>query len=279
MTTAFIYWNINPEITNIFGISIRYYGLLFGTGLILSLFVLGKIFQQEQIPQRDLEKLALWGIIGILAGARLGHCLFYDPAYYFAHPIEMFLPVQFSSDGTMRFTGYRGLASHGGALGLIIVLILFSRKTKRPILHIIDLIAIAAPLAGGFIRLANLMNSEIIGIPTKKPWGFIFARVDAIPRHPTQLYEAFSYFFIFFVLATLYKIRRNQLKNGVFFGLSLALIFSARFIIEFFKERQVSFEEHMTFDMGQLLSIPYIVIGIGFVVYGLRKTRKQKRNR
>jgi prolipoprotein diacylglyceryl transferase len=160
-------------------------------------------------------------------------------------------------------------------LGLIIVLILFSRKTKRPILYTIDLIAIAAPLAGGFIRLANLMNSEIIGIPTKKPWGFIFARVDAIPRHPTQLYEAFSYFFIFFVLATLYKIRRNQLKNGVFFGLSLALIFSARFIIEFFKERQVSFEEHMTFDMGQLLSIPYIVIGIGFVVYGLRKTRKQ----
>ena len=111
MTTAFIYWNINPEITNIFGISIRYYGLLFGTGLILSLFVLGKIFQQEQIPQRDLEKLALGGIIGIFAGARLGHCLFYDPAYYFAHPIEMFLPVQFSSDGTMRFTGYRGLAS------------------------------------------------------------------------------------------------------------------------------------------------------------------------
>ena len=267
----FIHWNVNPEIFNIGGLSIRYYGLLFGTGLLLSLWFLGQLFKLENIPAEQLNKLAIWSIIGILAGARLGHCLFYDPAYYFSHPLELFLPVQQFSDGSIKFTGYRGLASHGGALGLIIVLIIYSKKNKQSILHTIDLIAVVAPLGGGFIRLANLMNSEIIGLPTNKPWGFIFSRVDTIPRHPTQLYEAFSYFIIFLILIVLYKRKRTVFSRGFFFGLSLFLIFTARFIIEFFKERQVPFEETMTIDMGQWLSIPYIVLGIGFMVYGLRK--------
>jgi len=138
----------------------------------------------------------------------------------------------------------------------------------------IDLIAVVAALGSGFIRLANFMNSEIIGIPTTKPWGVIFKQVDNIPRHPAQLYEAISYFIIFAIMMILYNKMRIKLKNGFFFGLVLVLIFTARFIIEFVKEDQVGFENGMTFNMGQLLSLPYIFVGIGFIIFGLWKTGK-----
>lgn len=274
MVLNYIHWNPNPEIINIFGISIRYYGLLFVSGLILCLVILKWIFKQEGIPAENLEKLSVYGIIGILAGARLGHCLFYEPSYYLSHPLEMILPVKFPEGGGIKFTGYQGLASHGGALGLILALILYSRKTKHSILDTIDLIAVVAGLGSAFIRLANLMNSEIIGMPSDKPWAFVFERVDKIPRHPAQLYEALCYFLIFAITFFLYKTKRKYLKNGAFFGLTLVLIFTARFFIEFVKERQVAFEEGMKLDMGQLLSIPYILIGIGFMIYGMRKTNR-----
>ena len=274
MIFNYIHWNPDPEIINIFGISIRYYGLLFVGGLILSIYMLGWIFKRENIPAENLEKLSIYGMIGILVGARLGHCLFYEPSYYLSHPLEMLLPIRFLQSGGIEFTGYQGLASHGGALGLIIALILYSRKTKHSMLDTIDLIAVVAALGSGFIRLANLMNSEIIGMPTTLSWGFIFERVDNIPRHPAQLYEALSYFLIFAVMIILYKTKREKLRNGFFFGLVLVLVFIARFFIEFIKERQVGFEENMTLDMGQILSIPYIVVGIGFMIYGLRKTKK-----
>lgn len=274
MIFDFVHWNIDPEIVNVFGISIRFYGLLFVGGLILSVYILGWIFKREDIPQEDLEKLTIYGMIGIIAGARLGHCLFYEPSYYLDHPLEMILPVTFLPDGGVKFIGYQGLASHGGALGLIIALILYSRKTKHSILDTTDLIAVVAGLGGGFIRLGNLMNSEIIGMPTMKSWGFIFSRVDNIPRHPAQLYEAIAYFLIFIIMFSLYKTKREKLKNGSLFGLALVLIFTARFFIEFIKERQVGFEANMTLDMGQLLSIPYIIAGIGFMIYGLKKTAK-----
>lgn len=274
MTLNYIYWNIDPEIINIFGISIRYYGVLFVTGLILCVYILGWIFKKENIAQENLEKLSIYGIIGILVGARLGHCLFYEPAYYLSNPLEMLLPIRFLKEGGIEFIGYQGLASHGGALGLIIALILYSRKTKQSIIDTIDLIAVVAALGGGFIRLANLMNSEIIGMPTTKPWGFIFERIDNIPRHPAQLYEAISYFLIFIIMIVLYKTKRERLKNGFFFGLTLVLIFTARFFIEFIKERQVAFEANLKLDMGQILSIPYILIGIVFIIYGIRKTNR-----
>ena len=273
MAISYIRWNIDPEIVNVFGISIRYYGLLFVSGLILCLYILKWIFKEEGIPAENLEKLSVYGIIGILAGARLGHCLFYEPAYYLTHPLEMILPVKFLTGGGIKFVGYQGLASHGGALGLIIALIFYSKKTKHPILDTIDLIAVVAGLGSAFIRLANLMNSEIIGMRSDQPWAFVFERVDNIPRHPAQLYEALSYFLIFAITFYLYKTKRKYLKNGAFFGLTLVLIFTARFFIEFLKERQVDFEEGMKLDMGQLLSIPYILIGIGFFVYGIRKTK------
>jgi phosphatidylglycerol---prolipoprotein diacylglyceryl transferase len=274
MILNYIHWNPNPEIINIFGISIRYYGLLFVSGLILSTYVLGWIFKRENIPPENLQKLFIYGAIGILAGARLGHCFFYEPSYYFSHPLEIILPVTFLPGGGIKFIGYQGLASHGGALGLLIALILYSRKTKHSLIDTIDLIAVVAALGSGFIRLGNLMNSEIIGNPTTKPWGFIFERVDNVPRHPAQLYEAISYFLIFVIMIVLYKKKSETLKNGFFFGLTLFLIFTARFFIEFIKEVQVDFEKNLSLDMGQILSIPYIIAGIGFMIYGIWKTNK-----
>ena len=276
MILNYIHWNPDPEIITIFGIPIRYYGLLFVTGLIICVYILRWIFKKENIPSENLEKLSVYGMIGIFAGARLGHCLFYEPNYYLSHPLEMILPIKLLNGGEIKFIGYQGLASHGGALGLIVALIFYSRKTKHSIIDTLDLIAVVAGLGGGFIRLANLMNSEIIGMPTSKPWAFIFERVDNIPRHPTQLYEALAYFLIFGITFTLYRTKRKYLKNGFFFGSALILIFTARFFIEFIKERQVPFEENMKLDMGQLLSFPYIIIGIGFIIYGINKTRKLK---
>lgn len=270
-----INWNPDPEIINILGISLRYYSLLFVGGIILCITVLRWIFKKEQLPEANLEKLSIYGIIGILLGARLGHCLFYEPSYYFNHPLEILLPVKFLTGGGIEFTGYQGLASHGGALGLIIALYFYSRKTKHSMLDTIDLIAVVAALGATFIRLANLMNSEIVGMPTNKPWAFVFERLDSIPRHPAQLYEALSYFVIFAFMLFLYKTRRTQLRNGVFFGTVLVLIFIARFFIEFIKENQVAFEAGMQFNMGQLLSLPYIIVGLGFMIYGFRTSRKQ----
>ena len=274
MNLNYIYWNPDPEIISIFGFSLRYYGILFVGGLVLCIYILGWIFKREKIPSENLEKLSIYGMIGILAGARLGHCLFYEPSYYLSHPLEMILPVTFLPDGGIRFTGYQGLASHGGVAGLLIAIYFYSRKTKHSMIDTFDLIAVVSGLSFGFIRLGNFMNSEIIGIPTTLPWGVIFERIDNVPRHPAQLYEAISYFIIFAIMMILYKIMRDRLKNGFFFGLGSVLFFTARFILEFVKEDQVGFEDGMTFNMGQLLSLPYIIVGIRFIIYGLMKTRK-----
>jgi phosphatidylglycerol---prolipoprotein diacylglyceryl transferase len=271
MINEFIYWNVDPEIVNIFGISIRYYGLLFTGGLILSAIILQKLFASENFSDEYFEKIIIFGGIGILAGARLAHCLLYEPSYYLSHPVEMIFPIQHQPGGGYKFTGYQGLASHGGALGLIIALVLCSYKYKQSLLETVDLIAIVAPLGSSFIRFANLMNSEIVGMPSKVPWAFIFARVDNLPRHPAQVYEAFAYLIIFAVMLFIYRTRWKRLKSGFFFGLSHTLIFTARFLIEFLKERQVSFEYNMTLDMGQILSIPYVIVGIYFIIRGLKK--------
>lgn len=186
----------------------------------------------------------------------------------------MILPITFLPDGGIMFTGYQGLASHGGVLGVLIALYFYSRKTKHSMIDTLDLIAVVAGLLFAFIRLGNFMNSEIIGTPTTKPWGVIFERVDNVPRHPAQLYEAISYLIIFAFMMILYKKMRDRLKNGFFFGLATIIFFTARFNIEFVKENQVGFENGMIFNMGQLLSLPFILVGIGFLIYGLWKTKK-----
>lgn len=273
MNPEFINWNPNPEIIKIFGFSIRYYSLLFATGLITSFLILKRIFRQENIPIENLEKLATYSVIGILVGARLVHCIFYDPSHYIENPLEIILPIQTLPNGEITFTGYRGLASHGGVLGLVIGLIIYTRKTKQSLLLTIDLIAIVAPIGGFFIRLANLMNSEIIGTQTNLPWAFVFERVDNIPRHPAQLYEGITYLIISFILLRIYQIKRTEIPKGFLFGMSLIFVFTARFFIEFIKENQVDYESEMIIDMGQLLSIPYLIIGIFMMIYSKRKIK------
>ncbi len=275
MILNYIRWDIDPEIINIFGISLRYYGILFVGGLIVCAFVLKWMFKRENIDIEKLDKLTTYGIIGVFVGARLGHCLFYEPVYYLTHPLEMLLPIQPKPGGGYYFSGYQGLASHGGAIGLMLAIYIFAKKTKESVINTLDQMGVVAPLAGFFIRMANLMNSEIIGIPTNKPWAFIFVSEDNLPRHPAQLYESLSYMLIFIFILYVYKNYRPKLHKGFFFGLSLTLIFVARFIIEFIKEKQVAFEEQMTLDMGQILSIPFIIAGVVFMLYPKLKSLKK----
>ena len=275
MDFSFINWNVNPEIVNIFGFSIRYYGLLFVCGLILSILILKKLYKNEGLSNEAYEALPIYGMIGIFAGARLGHCLFYDFGYYSKHIIEIFLPVSKNTNGEYYFTGYQGLASHGGAIGLLLMLYLYAKKYHLQLLKVLDMVSIVAPLSGMFIRIANLMNSEIIGYPSQLPWAFVFKKEDNIPRHPAQLYEAIAYLLIYLFIRKLYNKRRNDTGTGYYFGWTIFLIFTMRFMIEFLKERQVSFENSLMIDMGQILSIPFVVIGIFMISYSYKNQRRK----
>jgi prolipoprotein diacylglyceryl transferase len=271
MIAAYIDWDFDPEIINFFGFPLKYYGLLFVSGLLLSMYILKGIFKHENLTNEAHEALFVYGIIGIFVGARLGHCFFYDFDYYSKHLLEIVLPIQRNINGDYKFSGYAGLASHGGTIGLLISLYFYSKKYKIKYFTIVDLIAIVAPLGAVFIRLANLMNSEMIGNPTTLPWAFIFKRVDNIPRHPTQLYEAISYMVIFIIVFAIYKTKNVKLGNGFYFGLSITLIFTMRIVIEFFKIDQVDFEAGMKLNMGQILSIPFIIMGSYFILKNLKR--------
>ena len=253
-----INWNPDPELFNLFGsFPIRYYGLLWGIGIVLACIIVQRQYRDRKISEDKFTPLFFYCVIGITLGARLGHCIFYDWSYYQNHLIEMILPVkQFPNEG-WKWIGYRGLASHGGTLGLIIALWLYCRKTKMHYMDVLDMIAVATPICACFIRLANLMNSEIIGKPADIPWAFVFEQVDMLPRHPAQLYEAIAYFIFFLGMIYLYKKSDHgqKLHRGFFFGLCLTEIFVFRFFVEFLKENQVDFENTMTLNMGQWLSI------------------------
>ena len=294
LSPLFIHWNPDPELFNLFGISVRYYGLLWVVGIALAYLVVRREYRDKQLGDDKFDPLFLYCFLGILIGARLGHCIFYDWAYYQHHFLEMILPVKFLPDGGWKWTGYAGLASHGGTLGLIISLWLYCRRTKMHYIDVVDMIAVATPICACCIRLANLMNSEIIGQPTNLPWAFVFERVDMLPRHPGQLYEALAYFIFFLGMMYLYKrgvkARQAALQpefgkpkpkelplsypyhRGFFFGLCLTEIFLFRFFIDFLKENQVAFEEGMSLNMGQWLSVPFVLVGVYFMVfYGKRK--------
>ena len=270
-----INWNPDPELFNLFGsFPIRYYGLLWGIGIVLSCIIVQRQYRDRKISEDKFTPLFFYCVIGITLGARLGHCIFYDWGYYQNHLIEMILPIrQFPGEG-WKWIGYKGLASHGGTLGLIIALWLYCRKTKMHYMDVLDMIAVATPICACCIRLANLMNSEIIGKPTDMPWAFVFEQVDMLPRHPAQLYEAIAYFIFFLGMIYLYKKSDHgqKLHRGFFFGLCLTEIFVFRFFVEFLKENQVDFENTMTLNMGQWLSVPFVIIGIYFMLfYGKNK--------
>ena len=200
----------------------------------------------------------------------MGHCFFYEAHYFLKHPIEILLPIQ-KVKGAYAFVGYQGLASHGGTIGVLTAMILYCRRYKVNFLGLLDKMSVAVPVTGGFIRIGNFMNSEIYGKPTNGNWGVVFQRDDLIPRHPTQLYEAFAYLAIFGILFYMYKSEKNRNAKGLIFGTFLTLLFSARFIIEFFKENQESFENNMLINMGQILSIPFILIGLGLIFWKIKK--------
>ena len=273
MIALYINWDFDSEIINIYGFPLKYYGLLFACGLVLCMYILKRIFKRENLKDSAHEALFVYGIIGIFVGARLGHCLFYDFDYYSKNLLEIILPIKKTLNGEYKFIGFAGLASHGGTVGLIISLYLYSKKYEISYLKTLDLIAIVAPLGATFIRLANLMNSEMIGNPTSMPWAFIFKRVDNIPRHPAQLYEAISYLMIFIIVLTIYKTKNIKLGNGFLFGLAITLIFVMRILIEFLKINQVDFEKGMSLNMGQILSIPFVLLGLYFVAFNLLKNQ------
>ncbi|MHC8948940.1 prolipoprotein diacylglyceryl transferase [Sphingobacterium hungaricum] len=259
----FITWELNPEIFKIGSFGLRYYAFCFLCAFIFSYIILLKIFKKEGRPQELLDQLSIYIFLGTLIGARLGHCLFYDWGYFKNHLLEIFIPFS-RVNGSYEFTGFLGLASHGGAIGILLALYLFCRKTKTDFLWIADRLMVVVPLACAFIRVGNFFNSEMIGFPTDVPWAIIFAEIDMIPRHPAQLYEAIAYFLVFIVMYQLYWKGYAQ-KPGFLLGIFLILSFTARFVIEFYKLDQVGFESNMQFNMGQLLSIPFVLIGLYLV--------------
>ncbi|MHB2150109.1 prolipoprotein diacylglyceryl transferase [Calditrichota bacterium LG25] len=255
------HWNVDPEIFSYGIIHIRYYSLLFMAGFVVGIYMFNWIYKRENKPLQDLDTLLVYMLVGTIVGARLGHCIFYDFTYYFSQPIRIL----------MVWEG--GLASHGAAIGILLALYLYTKKRPdQPFLWLVDRIVIAVALAGSFIRLGNFFNSEIIGRPTDVPWAVIFDRVDAIPRHPTQIYEALAYFLIFLFLFFKYKKLGAKTPQGHLFGLFLILVFGFRFFVEFLKENQSAFEAQLPLNMGQILSIPLVIFGF----YLLLRQQKQK---
>ena len=262
-----INWSVNPELVALGPVSIRWYSLLFISGFILGWYIFKWFFTRENVPVTLLDPLLYTLLIGTVVGARLGHCLFYQPDYYLGSWEgfwEIFMPWK------------GGLASHGGTIALIFAMIWFARKYGRrhdfDFVWILDHLAIAVCFAATFIRLGNLFNSEIYGDVTNLPWGFIFElRGETLPKHPTQLYEALSYFLLGIALISIYKFKADKVYRGFFIGTFFIGCFGMRFLIEFIKEPQVMFEQNMALNMGQLLSIPFILLGIGLLVYAYAK--------
>lgn len=278
-----ILWNPSDTALSFGPFTIHWYSLCWLIGLALAYFIVQRLYREQKVKEGLFDPLFVYCFIGILVGARLGHCLFYQPDIFLSswhHFVEIFIPIEFLSDGSWHFTGYRGLASHGGTLGLMIALWAYVRKTGMNLWQVLDNIAIATPVTACFIRLGNLMNSEIIGKVSDVPWAFVFERVDAMPRHPGQLYEAIAYAILFFIGWRLYRRMPQRVGTGYFFGLCLAYVFTARFFIEFTKEVQEAFEASLPLDMGQLLSLPFIVLGVACMVGGkwMDKIVKRKQN-
>ncbi|MFD2570255.1 prolipoprotein diacylglyceryl transferase [Spirosoma soli] len=254
----YIIWDVDPEIFRIGSWPVRWYGLLFAAGFLIGVQIMIHIFRTEKKPLSDTDSLLITVVISTILGARLGHFLFYEPYMFIQDPLYIITPP------------FNGLASHGGILGIIIGLWLYSHRRSsqtsgQTFLWVSDRICIVGALAGAFIRFGNLMNSEIFGKPTDVPWAFIFLRdheFSQVPRHPTQLYESLSYLLLFMGLFWYWKNYRNQAASGTMLGISLIWVFGLRFVWEFFKENQVTFEDSMSLNMGQLLSIPAILFGL-----------------
>ena len=275
----YIDWQPSIEAFRVGIFSLKWYSLFWMFGLMIAFMIVKHLYKQQGIPEEKFYPQFFYCFIGVLAGARLGHCLFYQPDYFLTSGkgiIEMFLPVHIQDNGTWSYIGYRGLASHGGTIGLFVALAFYWKKENLKPMMVLDNVAIAAPATACCIRLGNLMNSEIIGKTTDMPWAFIFHSQEAlvngelVPRHPAQLYEALAYAVLFFIMWTLHKRMPKKIGTGWYFGFCLTYIFTFRFFIEYTKEIQEAFEASLPIDMGQILSIPFIILG----VYCMLRARK-----
>ena len=267
MRELVVHWHVDPAILHIGAFELRWYSLLFVSGFILGWFIFKWFFQREKIDTKLLDPLLYTLLICTIVGARLGHCLFYQPDYYLGSWQgfwEIFMPWK------------GGLASHGGTIALILGMwwfgVHYGKKHDFDFVWLLDHLAIAVAFAGAFIRFGNLFNSEIYGDVTNLPWGFVFElRGETEPKHPTQLYEGFTYLLLGFALIGLYWKKLGQMLRVQFIGIFLIVCFGSRFLIEFIKEPQVEFEQTMALNMGQLLSIPFILLGIFFLVWACKK--------
>ncbi len=263
--SASIVWNVSPEIIKLdigdVTLPIAWYGLLFASGFIIGQQLLFYIFRQDGKPATDVDTLTVHVVIATVVGARLGHFIFYEWEILLANPVR-WLKILITPP-------FMGLASHGGTLAIVVSLYLYARhKPDQPFLWVTDRVTIPVSLGAALIRLGNLFNSEIYGKPTDLPWGMRFVRetdpslLPVVPRHPTQVYEAFFYLFLLVLTFILWKYKRYQLPQGFTTGVFLILLFGFRFLIEFVKNNQAGFEDSLSLNLGQLLSIPVIVMGI-----------------
>ena len=263
---AQIQWDVDPIIFQVGPLPLRWYSLGWLLAFGIGFYIVRWMYLREEKPEKDLDSLLLYMMLGAMIGARLGHVLFYRPDYYFSNPVEIIAV----------WKGLRGLASHGGALGIMAAIYLYCRKRPtQPYLWVLDRVAVPTALGGMFIRLGNLMNSEILGVPAEVPWAFSFARVDGVPRHPAQLYEALAYLAVFLVLMAWYRKKGSSIPHGTLIGAFFAMVFSARFLIEFVKERHVPFEAGLPLSMGQILSIPMVLLGVGLMVWAHTRKREE----
>ncbi len=262
----FIHWSVDPVIFRLPFFSLRYYTLCFLLAFVSAYVLLRQMYKAAGLQLQLLDKLLFYILTGTIAGARLGHCLLYEFGYYRHHITEMLLPFTLHN-GHMVFTGYQGLASHGGAIGILLAVVLYCHRYKLPIYWLLDRLSVAVALAGAFVRTGNFFNAEIIGKPTELPWAVVFERVDHIPRHPAQLYESVLYLLLFLALYWFYRKKINRYPQGFLFGVFLITLFGCiRFLVEFVKEGQETYESGWLLNMGQLLSIPFIITGIILVI-------------
>lgn len=240
---------------------------MFAMAFIAGYRIILSVYKRENKPLEDLDSMLMYMVFGTVIGARLGHVLFYDPQFYFSNPLEII----------KIWKG--GLASHGGTLGILISIYIYSRKhDNQPYLWLLDRLAIAAASGAAFIRLGNFFNSEILGTPSDLPWAVVFYRIDELPRHPVQLYESLTYLVIFIILLTLYRKLFHQLREGMLLGSMMILIFGARFFLEFIKTHQAAYEGDFTITVGQWLSIPMVIAGIVLLGRGLYLARSLARS-
>ena len=258
-------WNVDPNIFTLGSLQLRWYGLLFVGSFFLGLMILQGIYKRENRDPEVLDNLLIYVMVGAVLGARLMHCFAYEPEYYLSHPIEI-LKV---------WKG--GLASHGGLLGVLIALYFFAKRYNESFLWLLSRVAIPGALTAAFVRFGNLFNSEILGLPSNKPWAIIFARVDMIPRHPVQLYEAFSYLLLLAILLAVYRKSTPLFATKILPGIFLTYMFIVRFLLEYTKTRQADYTTDLPFTTGQMLSVPFILVGIVWIIWALRSTKKDSK--